>query len=309
MKKKILICFLLLVCPFFLQAKNEYKYSGKKIFFKDNELKCHWLGPLYKEGKNSFQGMDIFGNYLISLQNTGIATLYDFNGKKLNRRGTFHLASYSETNHANVACFGNIYYDKRDKLPLLYVTRCHPALLNGMDKLLFVERIDPDKMTAQPVQKIWFNDVNHRYGRSTQFVLDRQTNMIYTYGNSINVNTTINRHPIMKFRVPKYDGPQDSLVILTEADALEFYYIEDYYNKPFNPVVQGAYVKNGLIFFPTGVGKPETPSILYVWDTTKRSMQNELDLTKATFKELEDCSEYKGSLIIQAQKNLFKIDF
>lgn len=38
-------------------------------------------------------------------------------------------------------------------------------------------------------------------------------------------------------------------------------------------------------------------------------MQNVIDLTKATFGELEDCAYYKGDLYIQAQGDLFRLTF
>lgn len=37
--------------------------------------------------------------------------------------------------------------------------------------------------------------------------------------------------------------------------------------------------------------------------------QNVIDLTKATFGELEDCAYYKGDLYIQAQGDLFRLTF
>jgi hypothetical protein len=60
---------------------------------------------------------------------------------------------------------------------------------------------------------------------------------------------------------------------------------------------------------PTGVGKPETPSYLYVWDLNGRYMRNVLDLRTATHSEMEDSSMYDGYLIIQSQDGLFKIKF
>ena len=41
----------------------------------------------------------------------------------------------------------------------------------------------------------------------------------------------------------------------------------------------------------------------------KITMQNVIDLTKATFGELEDCANYKGDLYIQAQGDLFRLTF
>ena len=57
---------------------------------------------------------------------------------------------------------------------------------------------------------------------------------------------------------------------------------------------------------PTGFGRSSAPSILYVWDLEKRSMET-VDLTQSTFGELEDCSWHDGALLIQAQSGLWKV--
>ena len=60
---------------------------------------------------------------------------------------------------------------------------------------------------------------------------------------------------------------------------------------------------------PTGVGQEMFPSLLYVWDLKAKRMYDVVDLTKATSGELEDCSSYHDSLIIQGQNGLYKISF
>ncbi|MCI7748434.1 MAG: hypothetical protein MSK32_08335, partial [Paraprevotella sp.] len=59
----------------------------------------------------------------------------------------------------------------------------------------------------------------------------------------------------------------------------------------------------------TGFGSDKHPSILYVWNLNTRTMQNVIDLSKATFGELEDCAAWGNSLLLQTQGNLFRLDF
>ena len=115
---------------------------------------------------------------------------------------------------------------------------------------------------------------------------------------------------IMKFRMPPYEGEQDSLVILTEKDALENYLLEDYCARPISPVViQGADIMNGLLYLPTGVGDEKRPSILYVWDLRTRTMRNVVNLQEAIPVEMEDCAPYAGTMMVQCQRCLYQIRF
>ena len=56
--------------------------------------------------KQGFQGMSVYGDYLVSLQNTGLATLYRLTDSGMESIRQFPLASRHEANHANVADFG-----------------------------------------------------------------------------------------------------------------------------------------------------------------------------------------------------------
>ena len=72
--------------------------------------KVEHLGALQGENVGqpgfSYQGMDIYGDYMLSCQNQGIATVYRLSGKTFKALGQFHLKSFHEYNHANVVTFG-----------------------------------------------------------------------------------------------------------------------------------------------------------------------------------------------------------
>ena len=139
---------------------------------------------------------------------------------------------------------------------------------------------------------------------------DRTTGYLYAYGNTIGNKSPDNKHRIMKFRMPPYEGEQDSLVILTEKDALENYLLEDYCARPISPVViQGADIMNGLLYLPTGVGDEKRPSILYVWDLRTLTMRNVVNLQEAIPVEMEDCAPYAGTMMVQCQRCLYQIRF
>lgn len=293
MKKNLL--FVMLLLP--LMALAQSHYTAKNI------------SKLSGAPKEGYQGMDIWKNYLVSCQNTGIVTLYNFNGDTIVKIGNpFHLASYSKFNHSNVASFGTTFYTPSDKLPLIYISQTYKKPINGKKDLLYVERINPDSLTAQLVQTICFNDTNHLFGYALQWVVDRENNCLYGYGNTIDNNNQNNKHRIIKVKMPTLADSKDGFVTLNESDLLENYLIEDTYKKPFNPIGQGLFVRNGLLFMPTGFGTQTHPSIFYVWDLKSKKMR-EIDLIQTTQGELEDCAFSNGNLYLQGQKGIFKLTF
>lgn len=307
--KKIILLFCLLLPVLCLGQRKTCDYSGKEISLENHSLESTFLGKLQGVEKQGYQGMDIYGNYIFSCQNTGIATIYDFNGKRFSVKGQFKLASYHKNNHANVASFGTEFFDPADPMPVIYVSQCQKKTVNGMKDVLYAERVSADLQSSSLVQTILYKDVNHNFGYALQWVVDTQNNFLYGYGNTINNSDPANKHRIVKFRMPSLKDGENGFLTLTDADIIENYLLEDYYNKPFSPIGQGLMVYNDMLFMPTGVGKPETPSILYVWDLKNRCMRNVLDLSGVTSTELEDNALYNGALIIQSQGGLYKIDF
>ena len=58
------------------------------------------------------------------------------------------------------------------------------------------------------------------------------------------------------------------------------------------------FIKDEVLYMPTGFGQEKAPSILYVWDLKARRMRNVIDLTKATKGELEDCAAFGSASVI-----------
>src|SRR5574344_1545141 len=297
MKKIFLLALALLALP--SVASNDAKtnsvkrvvYQGNKIDFSQNTLSCRFVAKLQGVEKEGYQGLEVYGNTLISCQNSGWMSFYNYDGKKLTQLvKAFKMACYDKNTHANVASLSNEFFAPSDKFPIVYVSQCAKQAYKGMKDVLFAERIAPDMKSTTTVQTIYYRDENHNFGYALQWVVDRDNNVLYGYGNTINNTDPNNKHRIVKFRLPSLKEGKDNLLVLTDKDLLENYLIEDSYGQAFNPIGQGLFVKNGLLFMPTGVGTPHDPSILYVWDLRTHQMHNVLDLTTATFSELEDCA-------------------
>ena len=159
------------------------------------------------------------------------------------------------------------------------------------------------------MQTISFGDRTLTTLHTTQWCVDVENGMLYGLSNS--KEKSGNRHQIVKFRLPAYNGPQDSIVILRDEDVLERYFMEDYYKKPdWQPVIQGMFIRDNLLYLPWGVGSKSNPSVLYIWDLKNRVMRNAINLQKEIPHEMEDCAFYdKNNLIIQVQKRLYRITF
>lgn len=313
MKTYITIIALCLATAIHAQQKKDgrYYYEGEKINLASHSFKCYHVAKLSGVSKQSYQGFDIWGDYAFSCQNTGYLTIYKFKDGGLEKQGeTFKLASWNEKNHANVVSFGTKFYEPKDQFPLLYVSQCQKETINGLKDILYVERIGKDLKSTTVVQTICFKDTKNLFGYALQWVIDRENQFLYGYGNTINNSDPANKHRIVKFRLPTIDAPsKDGVTYLTNDDLLENYLLEETYSQPFNPIGQGLFIKNDMLFMPTGVGNENNPSILYVWDLKNRRMRNAIDLTKATFGELEDCSVYQDDLYIQTQGHMFRLKF
>ena len=257
-----------------------------------------------KPKRHYYQGMDVYGDTMVSLQDGGYATVYRLGAGSFEKISAFMLASAQKYNHANVASFGIEKAQEGDPLPVLYVSQCHKKPVAEGKDVCFVERLAPDLQSSEIVQIIKYDDVNGDYGYALQWVVDLKEKMLYGYGNTVNNSDPSNRHRIVKFHLPKLsDGP---VVVLKPEDALENYTIEEVSSFKFNPIGQGLYIYKGKLYMPTGIGTEKHPSILYVWDLKKRSMK-EIDLSGCTTGELEDIALYGNRFLIQGQDGLFSV--
>lgn len=283
MKRNLLILISLLSCWMTMAAGQAYDNVGLTLT------------------KSPVQGMDIWGRTLVSLQNAGTAGVYDYDGNKLTYRGSVKLGSAGADNHCNLASFSNQRYAASDSLPLLYVTRAYASKdSDGMVNVAYVERLNPVTMTSQLVQKICFTGING----AGQYMIDRQNNCLYIFGNTIANGKAGNKHYIYKYPIPPVGPGKPSKVWLSPDSALEGYLWEDTYTGGANPVIQGGAVHDGLMYLPCGYNTTAAPSVLYVWDLVNRRMAAEVQLQTIFKGELEDVSVgYPGRLVLQANTN------
>ena len=258
--------------------------------------------------KANYQGMDCYRNYIISLQHTGIATVWKYDGKDgLEKLGNFNLATHDEVNHSNVCSVGLEKVAASDPIPLIYVSQCHKKPYQGRKDVLFVERIAPDFQSSELVQTIFFDDVDGLFGYALQWVVDRQHKFLYGFGNTTkDKDVEGNRHRIIKFRLPKLS---EGNVVFTKDDILETYTVEDHGLK-YATIGQGLCIHNNKLMMPTGLGTEAYPSYLFVWDLKNKKPVEVLDMSLGTTGELEDLAFFKcGRYLVQGQDGLFEMKY
>ena len=258
--------------------------------------------------KANYQGMDCYKNFVVSLQHTGIATVWKYDGKDgLQKLGRFNLATHDPVNHSNVCSFGVEKADRKDPMPVIYVSQCHKQPYKGRKDVLFVERILPGFQSSELVQTIHFDDVDNLYGYALQWVVDRQHKVLYGYGNTTkDKDVEGNRHRVIKFRLPKIS---EGDVVFTKDDIIDTYVVEDH-GLAYATIGQGLCIWKGKLMMPTGLGTPEYPSYLFVWDLKNKRPVEVLDMSLGTTGELEDLAHFKCKrFLVQGQDGLFEMKY
>ena len=158
-----------------------------------------------------------------------------------------------------------------------------------------MERINPDNSTSTLVQTIIYKD----WQGSGQWMIDRQNNYLYLWGNTAGNKKTGNKHYVVKFNIPAVSKAGADTVYLGKEDALENYLWEDTYSQGAVGVIQGGCVYDDMMFLPTGYGTDDDPSVIWIWDLKNRTMVSQKNFSGILSGELEDISIRNNKIVIQ----------
>jgi len=229
------------------------------------------------------EGFAIYGNYAFSMYATGVCNVYDVNGKKF--VSSFHLGSYSSTNHANVADFGVEFPEGNTDFPAIYISEC-----TGSIKRCFVESITTNG--SQLIQTITPN--SSKLGRGyTDWAVDRENDLLYCLTEVSGIGDT--NYNVLVFRLPQLSEGSD--VTLTDADIIDSWAINE------NGTTQGLYISNGYMYFPMSGGSGLNGCVLYIMDLMNQSHEVTTINLGANFtnSECEDLYLYNNTLLISFQ--------
>ena len=288
MKKGIVLCAIAITLTTSCTSVREVTFTTERI---------EKVGTFDGFPKQGYQGMSIYGDHLISLQNTGLATLYRLTDSGMERLRQFPLASSHDANHANVADFGIERFTKDDPFPVLYVSQCSRKRYEGLKDVCFVERILPDG-DPQLVQTIVLDDPDGLFGYALQWVIDHRRRLLIGYGNTIENLAEGNRWRMMTFPLPRLS--EGTVVHIRPEDALDNYCIQDLDSRfPSLQIGQGACVIKDWMLIPVGLGTDQQPSILYVWNLRKKRLDGIYNFQAQIPAEFEDCAPYHNTLLMQ----------
>ena len=131
------------------------------------------LLPESVEVAGSSQGMAIWGRYAFLMHDKGQCVVVDIRREKY--VSTFIMDG--NTGHCNNASFGNEYYNRQSRFPLLYVTECRG------DRVCYVNDVSLEG--SRLVQTIIY-DGSEITGPS-DWVVDRKQNRIYLYCSKLSI--------------------------------------------------------------------------------------------------------------------------
>lgn len=269
----------------------------------------------------------IFGNTIFRFGSRGGGSVYD--ASPLNDKGECEIAPIASLTldgaeigvpHSNAVVFGTEYYAEGDEFPLLYSNVYNNYAKADGDKRpgeLLVYRImrtdggftskllQVIKVGFAGVRGLWLSEgeVNDArpYGN---FVIDKERSLLYAFVMRDGDKTT----RYFSFRLPKLsEGVCDGAtgvktVMLGEED------IVDKFDAPYHKFIQGACMRDGIIYSTEGFGKNIHPGIRVI-DTVKKEQIFYLDLFEAGYENEAEFIDFLGDKCIysDAKGNLFEL--
>lgn len=287
--------------------------------------------PKYKNDQSVFlvkgdpsspqQGLEIFGNYVFSCEDSGPVNVYDYSAcgssDVVKPIAKFNLGSSHIDNHVNNVEFGPTVYPGQ-QFPLLYIS--NGKVGSSIEYVCYVEQIEKsadNKFSSKVVQEIWLDNTNiqekwrnHGYVPifgAPSWLIDRKDNAVWVFSAykrttpSVTKNNFENEYIATKFALPQYnpDEPFKSITLHVEdiLDQVVFPYDIGF--------TQSGCMNDGVIYYCYGVGKGSKgrPPAIRIYDTKTKKIVGGWDLTNAFSQEPEDIVLKDGFLLLNCNSN------
>lgn len=284
MKKTVLI--ILLICSSLVSSCQTEDFIEEIQLEQDSIPEVDDVG--IKIGKymnqntfGSVQGASSYGDYLFQFQDHN-ANVYIYNLKDKTFIGEVAMEPVP-SNHCNNVSFSNIFYEKEDEFPLLYVSGSSSGSYNQVQVYRIIHN---DTFLLEKVQNIIFpkgNDTNNMFW--TQVMIDNEEGYMYVISKTISDGGTF----ISKFNIPSID---DSEVQLVDDDIIEQFEVSDSIHK------QGAVVYKGFLYIMYGVPRLGDTNYFRIIDLVNKEDYMTVNISEMGFNlEFEGLTMYKDMLI------------
>ena len=249
------------------------------------------------------QSMAVYGDsvFLVTPRN-GILTCNLYDANSLSYISNLELPYGNNVlPHANVSCFGKIFYNELSIFPCLYVSQWNDK------RLAFVYDFRQDGSLLEPVL-IQIIDPSHLnnavigYG-NLDWVIDESGEYLYSiaykrYNSSL--ESTDNAISIVKFPLP--DPRDNNYVFLEDNEVLDAFVL------PIMNATQDKCFVNGYLYVASGYSDPNffIPNNLYRIDVNKKELTKSPILLEG---EPEGLSCYDGKLVMNLDNNSGRVYF
>lgn len=261
--------------------------------------------------QHSWQGMALWGDWLLSFEDGGYCRVYDRSGDTLRHEADFTIASADPANHCNQANLG-VEQLPGSEMPVVYLTVGKPG--SPLDMRCHVESIERSgrKWSSRLVQTIeldttgWYAaGLNTIFG-APSWLIDRDKKSIWVFSAKLRTlpSTTpsfdMNHYVATKFRLPAI--AEGEFVRFTVDDVLDQAVFEmDVY------ATQSGCIHDGKIYYSFGFGHHKTPlthSKVRVYDLDKRCIAARIELDSLIPEECEAVAIDGDRMLINTNSRL-----
>lgn len=247
------------------------------------------FSPFIKSSSiSNCQGAACYGKYLFQFVHAN-KSLHIYNLESKEKTGVYEQEMNSQ-NHCNNASFGNVFYEKGDEFPLVYVSGSQNGSYNHVQVYRIIRSGDAYSLVhIQEITLPQSNANNHLYW--TSVALDDKGYM-YVYAND-------SGGQIAKFQIPDIKKPEVTI---------HYNEVLDHFTIPGFACHQGACIKGN--FFYIADGGSSTNRYLRIIDLQNKREYQKISVPISQFAfEPEGLTFYDNQLIITTGKGLYSINF
>lgn len=233
------------------------------------------------EGSTSVQGADIYKHYLFQFQHTN-SKVFIYNLEEKRQIGIVTL-KVVPNNHCNSVSFSNIFFEKTDFFPLLYVSGSSSGTYNHVQVYRILK--ENENFSIAKIQEITLPN-NLTWSGA---VIDKENNYMYVYANTKGAQ-------IAKFNIPDINNQN---VILTDNEILETFILPSFTHQ------QGACIKDSLLYIMEGVPGWGDINYLRIIDLNNKQEFRKINLSELGYGrvEFESISTYNDGFILTTNNN------